>query len=222
MFGLSDAGRDADHFDIRIHLLFFGKRVFRREVLQVALYEIRGFVIGIGHLRGCCNCIIPVEVGDLTLLQLQQETFFRNGKGVQSDKNHLRIRQVATVVTFHPFDHFAEDHAFIAFTFGGECTFQVVIQVVQDFPYGKKLFLVGRIPFRIEGRPERADGGNLIFIQEAEIILYLPQIGHIRKEHAGIGHILIYIVEIVKEHFAPVQELVECLRRSAVPYIYIV
>ncbi|CUO43614.1 Uncharacterised protein [Parabacteroides merdae] len=84
---------------------------------QIALHEVRGFIIWVRHFR---RGVIPVKISYSPFLQSGKETFFSHREGIQSDKYNLCIGQVATFVFLHLFDNFPENHTFISFAFGGK------------------------------------------------------------------------------------------------------
>ena len=219
LFCLTDTGRNTDHLNLCFRFFLRRKRILRREVFKIPFDKIGCFIIPVRHF---IRSIIPIEISDSPFLQLHQETFLRDRQGIQTDKDYLQIRQVTTVILLHQFNDFTEDHTFIASSLRRQRFTQIGVQRIQDFPDSQKFFLVRRISLRIERRPECTDCCYLIFIQETEIVLYLPQVRHIRKQHAGICHIFIDIIKVVQQHFPPIEELVKGFRRAAMPDIDIV
>ena len=75
----STDGRNTDDFNFRIYFLFGRKRILRREVFEIALNKIRGFVVRVGHL---VRSIIPIEIGNAPFLQLNQKTFLSHRQSI--------------------------------------------------------------------------------------------------------------------------------------------
>ena len=74
---------------------------------------------------------------------------------------------------------------------------------------------MARRPTGIERRPEGSDGVQLLLAEIIKEVVQLPEVCDVGEKEAGVGQILVHVVEIAQEHLAPVKKIVERLFGAA-------
>ena len=108
------------------------------------------------------------------------------------------------------FDDITVEHAFISDALLTQTGSELGIYVSENVPQGREtLFEFGGV-FYGEMMEKLADGLLLAFFQKFIMVRQVVQVFQVAEQGVSVRHVLVCIVEIGNQHFAPEIELVEC------------
>ena len=183
--------------------------------LQVAADKVARFVLR-GRRPGpsdVADVVVPVEEGLPTGFQLVEECLL---DGVEDVEAYEDVGGVGGKLL--ALDGVALKGAFVEEAVGTQVLAEVVVDVAHAVPEVQEALLQLGVGFDGEVAEESAQG-LLLLGSDIGVVVELAQVVDVGKEAAGVGHVLVDVVEVGQHHLAPGIELVHGLRVADAPGI---
>ncbi len=177
------------------------------ELRQVAPQEYprleAAVVAGIGHV------VVPIEESPPLLLERAEERFLHPVEHVEADEG-IRAALVGQRggLIGQPFRHAAVERALVGQSVGGHRVVDSPVNGQQCLPHGQELPFHGRIVLRREIAEEVAEHALLLLVERSGGFECLD-VAQVAEEAFGVGHVLVHVVEVGQQPFAPPVEKVE-------------
>ena len=153
---------------------------------------------------------VPIEVGDALFLKLHQECLLGARERIEAHEDDAAVGQIGAPFASDTLHDVARDHTLVAAPPVGELSAEIEVDVVQDVPDAEEGSAVAIVlGVGTEGGPEAADSFDLFRLEIREIFLELVEMAGVGEELACVNEIVVDIVEVAEQHFAPVDEIVE-------------
>ncbi len=164
------------------------------------------------HRRG----IVPAELRPALFLQEGQQLLLAFVQSIQPYKDIAGVSGNACP------GHLAVDHPLVCEPPAAQRLVELHIYGIQQIPDPEKTLLgSGMVRRHIDFQPpvlraemgdKRLNGPALRLAQPGIVILNVPEVRDVGEYVTGIDQIFVYVVEIVENHIAPEDELVQSLR----------
>ena len=157
---------------------------------------------------GVEHIVIPIEQGFPGILQQLEKAGLHLVQYVEADEHIAVVAQAVGIQLLH---HVTIYHALVGNARLGEVRTEVPVYVAQFVPKGDEFVLQLRAFFDGEAVEEPLDGLFLLLVEEVEAVHDVLQLLQVAEELVGIHQVLVHIVEVADEQFAPKVEIVKRL-----------
>ena len=176
------------------------------ECLEVAQDKFPGFVLC--RERGVVRVVVPVEERLFSTMQGAEELLFHPVEHVET---HEHVAVVGHLVYIELLHHLPLQHALIGQSLLTQSLLELGVDGQHTLPQRDKPLLEQRASLGREVAEKLADGLLLLRAEKAVVLAQGMELLQVAEEAAGINQVLVEVVEVADEQFAPEVEVVEAL-----------